>query len=216
VALATTQGPLLGRHETDELYGVMLAAGLDAGVAVLTGPQPPNAVGSEIYRRLATDLRANGATVLADLSDGALHGALLAGIDLLKVSEDELIAEGSARAQDRTVALDAARELQRQGARGVVVSRAAEPALALLGDRLYELAGPRLEPSDPQGAGDSMFAGIAVGVASHWAQIDAVRFGMAAGALNVTRRGLGTGHRAEVERLVAHVRVRDLGEIGNE
>jgi 1-phosphofructokinase len=210
VSVASTEGPRLLRHETDELYGVMLTAGLDAGVAMLTGPQPPDALSADIYRRLAADLRANGATVLADLGDGALRGALRGGVDLLKISHVEAIAEGLAETSDPEQLLAAVAELHRQGARGVLLSRADEPALALVEDRLYELAGPRLEPSDPTGAGDSMFAGIGVALASGRSVIDALRLGMAAGALNVTRRGLGTGQRAEIERLLAHVRVSAL------
>jgi 1-phosphofructokinase len=38
--------------------------------------------------------------------------------------------------------------------------------------------------------------------------IEALRLGMAAGALNATRRGLGTGTRGEIERLAAHVRIK--------
>ena len=37
--------------------------------------------------------------------------------------------------------------------------------------------------------------------------LEAVRLGIAAGALNATRRGLGTGTREEIERLAAHVSV---------
>ena len=37
--------------------------------------------------------------------------------------------------------------------------------------------------------------------------MDALRRGMAADALNVTRRGLGTGTRDEIERHNAHITV---------
>ena len=83
VSVASTVGPRLWRHETDELTGVALSAALDAEVAMLTGPQPPDAMSADFYRRLAADLRANGVTVIADLADGALRGALAGGLDLL-------------------------------------------------------------------------------------------------------------------------------------
>jgi 1-phosphofructokinase len=53
-----------------------------------------------------------------------------------------------------------------------------------------------------------MFAATGVGLARGMGMIDALRLGMAAGALNATRRGFGTGTRDEIERLAAHVTVR--------
>jgi 1-phosphofructokinase len=64
------------------------------------------------------------------------------------------------------------------------------------------------EALDQSGAGDSMFAATGVGLARGMSMIDALRLGMAAGALNATRRGLGTGTRDEIERMAAHVTVR--------
>ena len=63
------------------------------------------------------------------------------------------------------------------------------------------------EALDQRGTGDSMFAATGVGLARGMSLIDALRLGMAAGALNVTRRGLGSGTRDEIERLAAHVTV---------
>jgi hypothetical protein len=60
VSLASTEGPRLWRHETDELYGVMLTAGLEAGVAMVTGPQPPDALSADVYRRLAPTCERTG------------------------------------------------------------------------------------------------------------------------------------------------------------
>lgn len=55
-----------------------------------------------------------------------------------------------------------------------------------------------------------MTAGIAVALGRGEPVLDAVRLGAAAGALNVTRRGLGTGRRTEIERFAAQVRIEEL------
>lgn len=209
VVVAATDGPRLRRHETDELYGVALTAGLEADLTMLTGPQPPSAVDAGFYRRLAGDLRENGKRVIADLTDGALRGALEGGLGLLKMSDEELVAEGLARGSQPDEVIAAMKGLHERGADNVLVSREAEPAFALLEGRLHEVCGPRLEARDPIGTGDSMFAAIGAGLAAGESMPDALRLGIAAGALNATRRGLGTGSRVDIERMVAHVRVRE-------
>ena len=71
-----------------------------------------------------------------------------------------------------------------------------------------DLIGPVFEALDRRGTGDSMFAATGVGLARGLSMVDALRLGTAAGALNATRRELGTGTREEIERLASHVRVR--------
>lgn len=76
--------------------------------------------------------------------------------------------------------------------------------------QVFKLRGPRFEPLDAWGSGDSMSAALAVGLASGMSQIDALRLAVAAGALNATRRGLGTGTREEIEVLRRHVTVEPI------
>ncbi len=210
--IAESVGPRLMRHESDELFGVMLTAALDSDVAMLTGPRPADALTGGFYRRLAGDLRDNGRLVVADLTGAALAGALAGGIDLLKVSDEEVVAEGLASESEPRKLLGAMTNLREAGARSVVISRAAEPALALVDGRLFEIVGPTLEPLDRRGAGDSMFAALGVGLSEGLELFDALRLGLAAGALNATRRGLGTGSRAEIERLFSHVEVHEIAQ----
>ena len=66
--LADSPGRALRRHVADELYGATMTAALEAGVCVLAGPHRGEVVPTDHYRRLATDLRANGTAVIADLS----------------------------------------------------------------------------------------------------------------------------------------------------
>ncbi len=201
----------LARHAADELYGIALGAGLDADVMLLTGCQPPGLVAADFYRRLARDLRTNGKTVIADLTGPALQGALAGGLELLKLSLSELIAEQYSGSDSLSDLIVAGQNLHRAGAEHVVITRGSAPALLIEDDSpsaQVELVGPVFEPLDESGAGDSMFAATGVGLARGMSMLDALRLGVAAGALNATRRGLGTGTREEIERLAAHVNVR--------
>lgn len=207
--IAETRSPDLSRHETDDLYNAALTTGLSAKVMVLTGPRHPSVIKPEVYRRLALDLSSNGVRVVADLSGEAL-AALEGGIDLLKVSHEELV-EGAFAADDRPESLAAAaRELLARGIANVVVSRAERPALLFLAGRTYELRAPKLHPADHRGAGDSMTAASAVGLARGWPIERAVQLGGAAGALNVTRHGLATGDRRDIESLLDRIELAPL------
>ena len=56
------------------------------------------------------------------------------GVAVLKVSHEELIDDGYADDDSVETLLAAGRRLQEQGAKSVLISRAGEPALALLDD----------------------------------------------------------------------------------
>ncbi|MDQ1516378.1 MAG: 1-phosphofructokinase [Actinomycetota bacterium] len=212
VTVAETPPDPLDRHELDDLYGAALVGGLEARVAVLAGPGPwaTPVLPSDHYRRLASDLRANGTPVLADLSGEPLTCALEGGLTVLKVSHEQLLEDGRVDKAGEEELVEALFELRRQGAEHVVVTRAEEPALALVGDAAVTIRPPRVEVVDHRGAGDSMTAGLAAGLARGTDMFDALRLGAAAAALNVTRRGLATGDRREIERLASHIELRSL------
>ena len=208
VEIVNVDSQPLTRHAADERYGITLAAGLDADVTLITGSQPDDVVEADLYRRLVSDLRANGKTVIADLTGAPLRAVLEGGIDLLKLSSEELLSERLASSESVADIVAAGRRVQQAGARTVLVSRGADPAILVEAGghpTTIQLSAPVFEALDHRGAGDSMFAAIGVALARGMDATAAARLGMAAGALNVTRRGLGTGTRYEIERLVEHV-----------
>jgi 1-phosphofructokinase len=212
VTVAETSPDSLSRHKVDELYGAALVGGLESNVCVLGGPGPWDqpVLPPDTYRRLAGDLRANRKLVVADLSGKALQCALEGGLSVLKVSHEDLLADGRAEEDSVEALLGAIERLRAAGAEHVLVTRAEAPALALVGETVVEVAPPRLEAVDHRGAGDSVTAGLAVGLARGQGFEDALRLGAAAAGLNVTRRGLATGDRREIERLAAHIELRPL------
>jgi 1-phosphofructokinase len=203
--IAASAGTPLGRHDIDELYGLALSAGLSAAVSVLSGPNDPSLVPDTVYRRLAADLTAHGGRVVADLSGSYVDAALDGGVEFLKVSQDELLRDGRVASDDEDELIDCLHRLNRAGARSVLISRAEKPALALLDGDVVAVEAPRLEEADHHGAGDSLTAGVAAVLARGGDLPQAVRTGAGAGALNVTRHGLGTGSAEAVAELAEHV-----------
>jgi hypothetical protein len=76
------------------------------------------------------------------------------------------------------------------GAANVLVSRAAEPSVALVDGEVLEISSPCFSAMDHPGASDSMFAAIGA-LGSGEEPISAPRLRVAAGALNAIRHGLG-------------------------
>jgi 1-phosphofructokinase len=207
--IARADPPALSRHAVDDLYSAALGAADSAQVAVLTGPPRPDLLPADTYRRLAADWRALGVTVVADLSGPLLLAALEGGVDLLKVSDEDLVRDGFAAGTDDAQLLPTLRRLHEQGAAGVVISRGQRPALALVDGRVLDVVPPPLQTVDSRGAGDSMTAGMSAALARGGPLTQALQLGTAAGGLNSTRRGLATGQRAAIEQLVGHVELRD-------
>ena len=201
----------LSRHEVDALYSTTVVEAMSADVCVLGGPSTPDVLPPDTYRRLAADVTGNGTLVVVDLSGKPLEEAVAGGASLVKSSHEDLIEHGQAEGDGQDQLLAVMAGLRERGAGAVVVSRAEQPALALLTDgTAVEVHGPRLEPNDTRGAGDSMTAGIAAGLAKGLDLAAALCLGAAAGGVNVTRRGLATGDAEAIERLKDQVELRRL------
>jgi 1-phosphofructokinase len=206
VEVAAMPAVRLSRHDVDDLYGATLVEALAASVTVLSGPEDgADVLPDDFYRRLTVDIRANGGRVVADLSGARLQAVVQGGVDVLKVSEEELERDGLLATAGSVGA--AMQQLVAGGAGSVIVSHGDERASALIDGELVQAIAPALEPVETRGAGDSLTAAVVAGLARGGSLADALRLGSAAGALNVTRRGLGSGGRDQIERLAERVRI---------
>ncbi len=205
--IVTTDVPPLDRHEIDELYSSTIGASLRAGVCVLAGAQLAPILPADIYGRLAGDLRANDVTVVVDLSGDPLRAALEAGVDIVKISDEELVDDGWSSDTDLASVTAGIQRIRAAGADTVVVSRREHTTIAGRGGELYEVRSPDLAVVDGRGGGDSMTAALAVAAARGLTADQALRWAAAAGALNVSRHGLGSGRLDAIEAIAARVDV---------
>lgn len=206
-SIAEAGGDRISRHDFDELYGLTLKAGMDAGTVILSGAVREDIVPADVYRRLAADLGAVGCQVLADLSGERLNKALAGGLTVVKAAHDELEADGRTSASDVPALVEAMRRLVEEGASHAIVSRADQPTLLLSEGAVSEVRMPTLEVVDTHGGGDSLTAGVAAALADGADMQEALTLGAAAGALNVTRHGLGSGTSETVHKLREMVRI---------
>ena len=208
--IAEEEGDPIGRHDVDDLYGTVLHSGAESQAVLLSGPAGENTVPADIYRRLSIDLRGTGAKVVADLSGERLRAVVEGGIDVLKVSHEELTTDGLVKENSVPEIIRAMHQLRADGARSVIVTRSSEPLLLADEDGVIEVSLPRFEEKETRGAGDSLTAGVVAALTQGESLRDAVSMGAAAGALNVTRHGLGTGDADSIARLRERVQVRTV------
>jgi 1-phosphofructokinase len=207
--IAEMRSPRLNRHEIDDLYDAALAAGLRARTMVLTGTVEHSVLPAHFYRRIARDLGRHGVTVVADVSNDELK-ALAGGIDFLKIGHTQLVQSGYCRDTRRPSLLESMKKLQETGARNIIISCAEEPSLAFIAGQLLEIVPPVFDALDFRGAGDSMTAALAFARATGMDMEPTLRLAAAAGAMNVTRHGLGTGHIEHIREVAKHVAIRKL------
>lgn len=204
--IAQMPGAAFGRHAVDDLYSAALASGMAATVTVLTGTDPADIMPANFYQRLTADLHANGRLVVADLAGAALDAVIPARPALVKVSDVELATESRALPEPAALT-DWLLTAHREGAANLIVTRGPEPALALLDGELMAARSPAATAKDPRGAGDSLVAAVATALAEGDSLPDALRLGVAAGMMNVTRSGLGTGRPADIRSMAERVTI---------
>ena len=205
--IAHALSPPPDRHEIDDLVAATVASALQTRLLVLCNPYPGDALGPEVYERIAADAHAHGVRVLADLSSPRLDGALRGGVDLVKINDWELaeFVAGSVGEDGELVA--AVGRIREHGVGTVVITRGEHPAAVFSGDERWELAAPSFDHGFREGCGDSMMGAPAAVMAAGGDWREALTVGAAAGATNFLRRGLGTGDAGTIRELASSVKL---------
>lgn len=203
-------GDPIGRHDLDDLYSAMLRSSEQSQIVLLSGPAGGQTIPADFYRRLTIDLRAAGKTVVADLAGERLRAVVEGGVHLLKVSHEELKADGLVDRGTDEETVSAMRRLRADGAGTVIVTRAGDPLLLADDDGVIQVTSPPFEEHESRGAGDSLTAGVVAALTRGERPREAIALGAAAGALNVTRHGLGTGDADVIESLRGKVVFHEL------
>jgi len=177
---------------------------------VVIGGSLPQGVPLDLYPDLIAQARQAGLPVILDASGEVLRCGAEAIPTVLKPNRDELeTLVGHPLRSDEDI-LGAARELVRRGI-ALVVATAGKRGLWAVSEA-ETLFAPSLpiEPVNTAGAGDALVAGIARGLARGWSWREGLRWGIAAAAAVCLTPGTAVCHRADVERLLGEVQIRNV------
>ena len=151
-----------------------------------------------------------GKRVWIDTSGRALSNAIAAKPFAIKVNAEELAAAMKFDAQRRTEVIAAAKALLNDGIQILVISLGAEGALLFAKDLFLKATPPRIQPVDPIASGDCLHAGIVTALARGESHAEAIRSGVAAGAVNALYAGGAQFAYSHYLQILSETRVENL------
>lgn len=172
---------------------------------VASGSLPPG-VPVDFYARMASMARDFGSRMVVDTSGAPLALALEEGVFLIKPNfrEMEWLSGGPLENEAQQEAA-AERIVKQGGSEVVVVSLGAAGALAVWKEGMERIRAPSVHVKSKVGAGDSMVAGLVLGLVRRLTIPETVRMGVAAGAAAVMMAGTELSHREDTEELYKRI-----------
>lgn len=197
-------GPRLSPDELERFKEAVAGHEPSPDYLVLSGSLPEG-VGDDVYAELASRMH-DQCRVVIDTKGDVLARSLGTPIYLVKPNVRELgQLEGRDIESDEEIVEVSRRLIDSGKVQVVVTSLGSGGAMLVTADHTEQLRTPTVKIRSKVGAGDSMVAGIVLGLARGWGVRDAVRLGIAAGAAAVMTEGTELCRRADVERLYEHM-----------
>ena len=185
-----------GPEISKEAIGALLekAKKLQQGDILILAGSVPKGVPNSIYQELAKICQEKGADFVVDAEKDLLLNTLPYSPFLIKPNHHELGAIFGTEITDGKQAVTYAKELQKKGARNVLVSLGGAGAVLVAENgAVYQKEAPKGKLVNSTGAGDSMVAGFLAGFFKEKDYSDALLLGIAAGSATAFSEGLAEG-----------------------
>lgn len=200
-------GPEVGAGEWKQFLDKL--SGFLAGDTLVLAGSIPTALSGDIYRELMDMLSEKDIHVVVDAAGEALAGTLGAHPFLIKPNRDELGQIFGRKLEADKEIIECAEELQRRGARNVLVSLAGDGAVFLSeGGKIYKAPAPEGELINGVGAGDSMVAGFLAGWQKSGDLSYGFRMAVAAGSASAFSDQLADAEG--IGRLMEKIKVKEI------
>lgn len=196
------QGPVITQEAIDALFEKLNAL-REEDVLVLAG-SIPNTLPEDIYERILAALSGKGIRIAVDATKDLLLNVLKYHPFLIKPNNHELGEMFHTVCKTREDIEHYARELQKMGARNVLISMAGDGAILITEDGgSIRMGTPKGKVVNSVGAGDSMVAGFLAGYLKNGNYEEALKTGTAAGSATAFSEGLAS--REMFEKMLAQL-----------
>jgi 6-phosphofructokinase 2 len=157
---------------------------------------------TSFYKELASIVNKKKAKLVIDTSGAALKDAVDEGVFLIKPNLGELSSLYCAEELHDDDATNAAKDIISKGyCEVIVVSMGASGALLVTKDEVHKVHSLPVKKKSTVGAGDSMVAGILMGITKKYNWKDVLRYGVAAGTAATMHSGTELCKKGDTERL---------------
>jgi 6-phosphofructokinase 2 len=179
---------------------------LDVKYIVASGSLPPG-VPDDVFAQLSSIAKRKNARLIVDTSGEGLKRAVQSGVYLIKPNIRELSRLVGKEELNLDSATGAAKTLIDKGkCEAVVVSLGPLGAMLVTKDLAIQVAPPELQIKSTVGAGDSMVAGIVLGLLESKTLLEAVQFGVACGTAATLNPGTELCIKEDAENLYKIIR----------
>ncbi len=179
----------------------MLKEAKDFTYAVISGSNPLGVI-PDFYAEAADIVKAKKMKLILDTSGEALQFALQQGVFLAKPNLGELSHLVGGKELDANSVVEAARAIINKGnCEALVVSMGAAGAMLITNKEYYHEPAPAIKIKSTVGAGDSMVAGLIIGMQKKLSWREVLKYGVAAGTAATIDAGSGLCTKENIEKI---------------
>ncbi|MCI5504505.1 MAG: 1-phosphofructokinase [Eubacterium sp.] len=194
------QGPNITKEAIDALFA-KLDSLKEEDVLILAG-SIPSTLPEDIYEQIMARLCDKGIRIVVDATKDLLLNVLKYHPFLIKPNNHELGEMFGVTLKSEEEIVFYAKELQKKGARNVLISMAGDGAILVTEEgSVHQMGVPKGTVINSVGAGDSMVAGFMAGYLNTKDYEQALKLGTASGSATAFSEGLAV--RSEIEKLLA-------------
>ena len=192
-------GPEISEKELQQLFTQLDT--LQAEDILILAGSVPTSLPQDIYQKIMARLQNKEIKIIVDATKDLLVNVMKYHPFLIKPNNHELEEIFGTQLKSNEEIIQYAKELQKIGARNVLVSMAGDGAILVAEDgNVYESEAPKGEVVNSVGAGDSMVAGFVAGYLATEDYKQAFKMGIAAGSASAFSEELAK--KEEVEAIL--------------